>query len=1312
MVSKRVWQVNLYLIIFFVLVFLAFGSFGYASAGEGTHDSTFEWWEEGYLICSNCHQIVSSLTGNPNIWTGHIGVASTTYPSGMDCDSCHNYTGSKLVKALIDSAIAGLVTDCSACHDTAEHTWDPNTDHRTLYTGTPSNCNSCHTPSRSPVDIEPNLQDLHVQKITTSYPSGMDCNSCHNYTGSKLSGSNITNAINLGVNGNTACNGCHDIGSNVHESFHNTTYLSSQLSVECSTCHPMQSSTTTPANTANLQTWHIGRATTTYPAGMNCASCHNYTGSKLTKATIDAAIAANNTNCDSCHTSTMHVLDPNTDHRTTFLGDTVCGVCHTSARSPAQDSQPNLQDIHMTKATTTYPSGMNCNSCHSYSGSKLSASRINTAINSGQSGNTACDGCHTAPSNIHESQHNTTYLSGQLSVECSSCHPMQSSTTTPANTANLRSWHIGRATTTYPAGMNCASCHNYTGSKLTKATIDAAIAANNTNCNGCHGSTMHNLDPNTDHRTSYLSGTLTVDCSTCHSSARSPAQDSQSNLQDIHITKNTTSYPSGMNCNSCHSYSGSKLSASSISTAINSGQSGNTYCNGCHSSTIHALDPNTDHRTSFLGDSSCSNCHTSARSPAKDSRSSLQDLHVGKATTSYPSGMNCNSCHSYSGSKLSASKINVAINSGQSGNTACDACHLVSSNVHEILHNTTYLVGQLPVECSSCHPMQSSTTTPANTANLWKWHIGRATTSYPGGMNCQSCHSYSGSKLNASQISEAIASNKTNCDACHTLHDNKESSHDTVYLSNKEVKCEACHLMKSSATNNANLQKWHIDRKTTSYPAGMVCNSCHNYEGNKLSKASVDSAIEEGNTKCSACHSSTIHSFDPNIKHRTSFLGEPDDCITCHEASRSKKDSKYNLQDFHVGKKTTAYPKGMVCNSCHDYAGSKLSKSDIKKAIADGGYGGTPNTKCSACHKTVAAGGHEKLHNTKYDSNAWPVLSPDCTNCHEMASSTEGNKGNPNLWEWHIGRATTTYKNGMVCQSCHNYSGNKLDKSKINTAISEGNTDCKACHGLSNESHEVKHDTNYIDDQPISCDLCHQMVSSTTLNPNLWTWHLNRKTTTYSGGMDCDSCHEYSGSKLKKDDVNKAIADGNTSCDACHEPTMHNFDPNESHRTDFRGNPKKCIDCHKPSRTKRDSTHNLQDLHLGKKTTSYPGGMECASCHSYSGNKLSKSMIKRAIADGGYAGATSTRCTACHIKVGPHSCVDCHASKKGRSLAPHGWDKVKAPVIKTSIKADDTGSASGNDTSPLVKVVLGLSAMIVLAGPTAFLIKILIGLFH
>lgn len=847
-----------------------------------------------------------------------------------------------------------------------------------------------------------------------------------------------------------------------------------------------------------------------------------------------------------------------------------------------------------------------------------------------------------------------------LSPDCDQggCHEIVSSV---SGKPNLLVQHIGRSTTTFPNGMGCSSCHHgYNGSKLRAADIAYAIYWWDSDCYACHRS---NADHEPRHDTTYVNS-RPVACEDCHSMVS--VNTGSPNLWTWHLNRVTTSYPAGMDCQSCHNYSGSKLVKTNIDNAISSNS---PKCDGCHSNTMHGVDPNTDHRTSYLGDTSCNLCHVS-RSPVKDTQPNLQDIHMGKKTTSYPGGMDCNSCHSYSGTKLLTVSIDNAISSGVNGNTRCDACHTVTSGIHEEPHNTNYLEGELPLECQNCHLMKSSTTTPSNTANLRKWHIGRSTTSYPAGMNCGSCHNYGGSKLDKNKIARAIANDNTKCDACHSVHDSREAAHDTVYLSKRIVDCSTCHSMVSKNTKEANLRTWHLSRKTTSYPSGMNCSSCHNYSGSKLIKSAIDSAISAGNTNCSACHSSTIHALDDSPDHRSYFMGTPGDCLSCHKPSRPKKDSVRNLQDLHMKKQTTSYPKGMNCNSCHRYKGSKLNKKKIKKAIAKGGFSGTTSTKCAACHSVVSIGSHELLHNTKYDSSFWPNLAPDCRSCHEMKSDTLGNEGKSNLWVWHLKRKTPTYPKGMNCQSCHSYKGTKLSKIDINKAISSKNTDCSACHELANKSHALNHDTQYIDNPLVACQTCHPMESAMTGKPNLWIWHLKRKTTSFPRGMNCQSCHDYKGTKLSLSNINQAIYEENTRCDTCHKLTIHLFDPNTDHRTNFTGKPKQCSYCHAIARhPRKDSTYNLQDYHVGKKTTSYPSGMTCNSCHNYKGIKLSKKKINDAIALGGYAGLPKTGCAACHKEVGPHRRYQIIGSGK-RAVKPGGDKAVKATKKAVSSPID------------------------------------------
>lgn len=945
---------------------------------------------------------------------------------------------------------------CTFCHlwNTDADVYAPN--HDSVYDASQAvlspDCrqSGCHS-IISPITGNPNLWVQHLGKLTTSFPGGMVCKSCHHgYEGTKLDPNNIQTQIR---ENNTQCTGCH--GANIggkHEGFHNTVYVDNPP-VDCSSCHPMVSQNT---GQPNLWVWHLGRQTTTYNTGtgyaqgMVCQSCHSYSGTKLNPADISNAIATGNTKCTACHGGTLHDIDPNLKHRTQFLGDpSFCAQsgCHAPSRTPKDPGYPtshNLQDYHVEKRTTSFPDGMTCNGCHDYSGAKLDKSRIGTAI---RDGNTACDACHNLQSGGHEPIHDTQYDSAQwpdLTVpdDCRKCHPMLSANT---GKPNLWVWHLGRQTATYnaangyPGGMTCQSCHNYSGTKLSKTTIDGVIqrpnAVENKDCGNCHG-TIH-PDVISSHNTSWMTD-KPVDCSTCHDGYSEIT--GTWNLWMNHLGKKTTSYPvTGITCTSCHAYTGSKLSQTDINSAV---FGNDTRCTTCHRVTIHPMDPNPDHRTDFVGDPvfcTQSGCHAPSR-PAKDTERNLQDFHVEKQTTSYPGGMNCDGCHNYTGSKLDKSAVNAAIaKGGQSGspNTQCSACHGSGlSQGHEVKHNTVY-INNPPVDCGICHSMVSSNT---GQPNLWVWHISRQTTTYnsgagyANGMQCQGCHNYSGTKLNASNIAAAIAAGNTKCDACHSLHElDPNTKHRTAFMGDPaSCTISGCHApSRTPKDTERNLQDFHLEKQTTSYPGGMTCESCHKYTGGKLSKSNVDEAISAGITACNACHTE-ISTNGHEAQHTTSFDSSESAalglCPTCH-ITNSAEPAPYTLWDVHIGKKSTSY-SSINCGTCHNYAGTKLQKADIDNAIATG------NKDCKACHTGV--GNHAFDQNSALPSSVH--VGKACTSCHSRATASAVKPARPDS-------SLTVVPGTNVCFTCHNSTGGAPNvQASFAKTYRHKSPKCASCH--------------------------------------------------------------------------------------------------------------------------------------------------------------------------------------------------------------------------------------------------------------------------
>lgn len=360
--------------------------------------------------CQECHSI-SSLTWSasnvnhsffplvgghalPSCYSCHK--QNTFQGLTPECYSCHrsNYEATKNPNHIS----AGLPTTCNVCHSisgwspanfnhnitqfplTGKHVNVTCVDcHKTGYTGTPTDCYSCHQKdyqsASDPNHVQQNYPQNCVQCHTTSGWGG--ANFDHNQSGFPLTGSHIQ----------VSCASCHTNGY-------------SGISTDCVSCH----------QTNYQQAVNPNHVALTLPT--NCESCHT-TNPGWTPATfpihnnIFPLVGAHSLikNCDDCHKGNYN----NTPK--------LCYDCHSadfnSTNDPPHQSQNISHDClqchnmnswsgasfnHSFYPISSKHSKVSCNQCHSltnYQPQCLSCHLNNFLDKHKQGDRTDCWSCHS-----------------------------------------------------------------------------------------------------------------------------------------------------------------------------------------------------------------------------------------------------------------------------------------------------------------------------------------------------------------------------------------------------------------------------------------------------------------------------------------------------------------------------------------------------------------------------------------------------------------------------------------------------------------------------------------------------------------------------------------------------------------------------------------------------------------------------------------------------------------------------------------------------------------------------------------------------
>ncbi|MCF8241233.1 MAG: hypothetical protein K9J16_07590 [Melioribacteraceae bacterium] len=272
--------------------------------------------------CSDCHegntttadpQCLSCHEENYNTAENHI---AQNFPT--DCEMCHSSIGweeTSFDHATTDFPLTGSHVDvqCSECHTE-------------VYSGTASDCNSCHETDFTSA-VNPNHVNAGLSQV---------CEDCHNTTAwipSEFSHAETGFEL-LGQHAEIQCSDCHvgtvEIVSSecfaCHEEDYNATedHLAQGFPTECGTCH----------SPVNWEETHFDHNETDFPLTgahleiMECGDCH------------ENGFTGTSTVCFDCHQTDFNSTT-NPDHISLGL-ENDCSQCH----STQPDWKPATFEVH------------------------------------------------------------------------------------------------------------------------------------------------------------------------------------------------------------------------------------------------------------------------------------------------------------------------------------------------------------------------------------------------------------------------------------------------------------------------------------------------------------------------------------------------------------------------------------------------------------------------------------------------------------------------------------------------------------------------------------------------------------------------------------------------------------------------------------------------------------------------------------------------------------------------------------------------------------------------------------------------------
>ncbi len=625
-------------------------------------------------------------------------------------------------------------------------------------------------------------------------------------------------------------------------------------------------------------------------------------------------------------------------------------------------------------------------------------------------------------------------------------------------------------------------------------------------------------------------------------------------------------------------------------------------CTNCHNSPGGGLfgGPEfwTGHHAAVTSpDVSCAGCHAPLVT-------NILPGHYGRTVLSDGNGMvagmiiKCESCHDPNtplhpwGTQTVWPKVQAA-----TPNISCDTCHENRAAGHQTTsaHNNRVI----DASCGDCHTSDTSVPGSPGTGTL----LNDADVDALHQSNCELCHNYTGTRVNAAKVRQAIeqgvSGTQVSCLDCHTAHGEhtvEVGLGDLSYEAPGQL-CSNCHVVST----------WdEIEGVEHNVPTNgdTSCATCHNSPRQDV----IDTiALRADPTNCLDCHADKELTPHGEHDHSATITGSAD-CIACHT---------------HSDPQIVEVIHGNNCATCHN-----SPRSEVRDVINSG------QAECIDCH---AAHDGPAVHNN--------LGAPaDCAACHtDKITGTDF----AYIMNYHA-HPTLGFTELEKCQRCHN----SLVPEVINTInTGKGPTgtpvDCAGCHVSQHVpiTDPFKIHFDYILTNTSNCSLCHTVNNNTHLDmvttSNCSTCHASANQDEFNTlhQNDCLLCH-----LSPRAEVISLIYDGiagtQIECISCHVPYGVDFftghqDPDHSNLVTTVGTG--CGDCHAEPPPLVDpvdpKVHN-----------------DCTTCHASNGVLVSFAAGKSAPGD----------CTTCHtgtwesthttapdhsalVTIGTTGCGACHS---------------------------------------------------------------------
>ncbi len=969
------------------------------------------------IKCNGCHGHDESVTDRL-----HLTVSGYDYQDSTACYSCHT-TGGR-----VDFDHAGIMNNCSACHDTGN-------------------------------------QFAKLPKANFTHPEtgGVDCSGCHNTT----DWAGATGAPN-------AHNGANDVvlaallptfsGTSIvslsaqSETLsmtmnHGSTDASAAVMSDCSGCHPnSKKSGFFPGK------FHDSLSDLGFNQPTSCGSCHldampnGFVGPTATSP------ARTPPSGEMRHDAVAWVSDGPTNAR---IVSTDCGICHRAADNNrvtwATGKGGGAVQYHASLNNAGQAQPSSCLDCHASSRPQGVLTKTNASLPAGlsfdhavaiASGSGDCAACHAAtagPSFSSWRQGAFHTIGARNPPSCLPCHAGERPTSTDSwQSATYKNspfdYGPNPAGSTHGDGQDCALCHTGPGTGAWGGTQNWAsghfehgpTTPSAQSCIVCHSTQRPDLQPGTtaaaaaaalgfDHSTSG-SG----ECLGCHAATVTANR-------FVNYTNPSTRALPGGDWKGAVSYPGSSFAGSNdqfinvTETALV--RDGTTANNVLRTTTI------TD--TIYNG-----MLHTSTILPAP----------LSAGPTNAPDNSKCWHCHTSNNSTV------TQFNNGK--------YHDALTNFRPTPSGAVAAYPQPASQCTDCHSyMMPDGIVELNGADLWPMDhkavlampitVNGATVARVSDLDCAFCHKSPGKTwadgiFHANLPSTAVVSD---CNGCHYVLMADTAVSDMASGTDYAMKhlsaqvpdqgCKPCHAM--GVANRAQLPAvatlfktgiFHGSTSVTKQPMGCVdCHLVSQPPANVPTQSTVSYAFKAGGTPTNGAQW---------MNHGSSAVAGKD-CADCHLADAQATGSVWSHS---ISLHRTA-PLARTCQECHGLVNGGGGSSGSKNNLPSGLTSSTVATSASAA-TGIAAGTLAQI--THDDVN---VAGHDCSYCHTQvgvasAPPIQGKEWAQARFHASFPASTPLTMNGTTgrCSNCHMNDNPKSTYGVFshNNFNSSDSTDCSNCH--------------------------------------------------------------------------------------------------------------------------------------------------------------------------------------------------------------------------------------------------------------------------